>query len=109
MGSLCGVGRQGRSTRVSVCPGRPGFTLCSPCPWPDLQVVGNSYSVPFPRPETEGKGPTWESRVSDLSTPPLLQQKLTPVAWPLPPTLCSGGRKGSYFGQWHPCAPGHPC
>lgn len=70
MGSLCGVGWQGRSTRVSPCPGRPGFTLCSPCPWPDLQVVGNSYSAPAPGLGLREKGPRGRAG-SLISAPPL--------------------------------------
>lgn len=53
MGSLCGVRcLWGRSTRVSPCPGYPSVTLCSPCPWLDLQVVGNSYSAPCKQPKS---------------------------------------------------------
>lgn len=37
-------------------PGVLGFTLSSPCPWADLQVIGNSYSVPFPLPGLMGQG-----------------------------------------------------
>lgn len=66
-GQLCKGQSTGRALRL--------HSLCSPCPWPDLQATDTGYRAPDPRPGPVGRV------VPDLSTllPPL-QQKLMPVA-----------------------------